>query len=143
MYGNSYFAPLELALVEEAQARHEEGRHRGRAMDIVRESRGGARLVVILEKSSRLALEVRVGAEMITHRPRCVVSQPVVKPLVVSVVEPLLLKRPFEVPVDLGHKKEFWPVSPNLLNGGGPERRGDDPPGALEDFRQDQHGHVA
>src|SRR5690349_20190792 len=117
MHGNSYFASLELTLVEEAQTRHEEGRDSGRAMDILGEGRGGARLVVILEKSRRLALKVRIGAEMITHRPRCVVSQPVVKPLVVGVVKPLLLERPFEIPVDFGHEEELGLVSPNLLNG--------------------------
>ena len=108
-----------------------------------REGRGGPRLVVVLQEPGELVLVVEPGVEVLAHRPRVPLAQAVVEPLVVGVVEPLLLHRPFEVPVHLGHEAEArhpLPHPPGRLR---PEQRRPAAPGPLEDVRQDEHGHVA
>ena len=73
----------------------------------VRRERGRrARLVVVLQEARELVLVVEPGVEVLAHRPRVAFAQAVVEPLVVGVVEALLLQRPFQVPVDLGHEAE-------------------------------------
>ena len=44
--------------------------------------------------------------EVLAHRPGVPFAKPVVEPLVVGVVEALLLQRPFQIPIDLGHEAE-------------------------------------
>ena len=70
-------------------------------------------------------------------------AQAVVEPLVVGVVEALLLQRPFHVPIDFRHEAEVRNLLAHAADRLGPERLGRDAPGPLEDFRQDQHRHVA
>src|SRR6516225_11114843 len=67
---------------------------------------GGARLVVILEKAGELVLVIEAGEQVTADRSGMTVSQAVVKPLVVTIVEALLVQGPFEVPINLGHKGE-------------------------------------
>jgi len=69
-------------------------------------------------------------------------TEAVVEPLVVGVVKSLLLERPFQVPVDFGHKAEAWDPLPHALGRLGPEGLGPTPPCPFKDVRQNQHGHV-
>ena len=73
-------------------------------MLVRREVGRGPRLVVVLEEAREVVLVVEIGPQVLAHRPRVPVAQAVVEPLVVGVVEALLLQRPLEVPVDLGHE---------------------------------------
>ena len=66
----------------------------------------GARLVVVLEKPGELILVIEPGAKVVADRPDVAGLQPVVEPFVVAIVEALLLQRPFEIPIDLGHESE-------------------------------------
>ena len=80
---------------------------------------------------------------MLAHGPGVVVAEAVVQPLVVGVVEPLLLHRPLEVPIDFGHEAEAGHPLADALRRLGPEERGAAAPGALEHIGQDEHRHVA
>ena len=71
-----------------------------------RERRRRARLVVVLDEADEPLLVAEVGRQVPVHRLGAVVHEPVVEPLVVAVVEALLLERPLEVPVRLGHEDE-------------------------------------
>ena len=98
---------------------------------------------MVLQEAGQLVLVVQPRAEVLAHRPGVPVAEAVVQPLVVGVIEALLLQRPFQVPVDLGHEAE---VRDTLAHAPGrlrPEGLGLDAPGPLEDVGQDQHGHVA
>ena len=109
-----------------------------------REGRGGPGLVVVLQEPGELVLVVEPGVQVLAHRPRVSLAQAVVEPLVVGVVEPLLLHRPFQVPVDLGHEAGSSGRRSRTRCGRlGPEQRRPAAPGPLEDLRQDEHGHVA
>ena len=46
--------------------------------------RGGARLVVVFEKTGELVLVIGAGEQMIANRPHMVVPQAIVEPLVVA-----------------------------------------------------------
>ena len=93
--------------------------------------------------SAQLVLVIQARAEMVAHRPGVPVAEPVVQPLVVSVIEPLLLQGPFEVPVDFGHEAEVGGLLPHAPGRLRPEGLRRDAPGPLEDLGQDQHRHVA
>ena len=67
----------------------------------------------------------------------------IVEPFIVGVVEALLLERPFQVPVDLGHEEEAGNTFAHPLGRRRPEERRTLAPGSFEDLGQDQHGHVA
>ena len=75
-------------------------------MHSVGKRRGGPRLVVVLEEAGQLVLIVEPGVKMLADGPGMAFAEAVVEPLVVGVVEALLLERPFQVPVDLGHEAE-------------------------------------
>ena len=75
-------------------------------MSVRSEGGGSPRLVVVLEKSRQLVLEVEPREKMLSDRPRVTLAQAIVEPLVVRVVETLLLQRPLQVPVHLGHETE-------------------------------------
>src|SRR5512144_475899 len=143
MDGNADPLSLALALVEEAKARCEEGDDGGGTMDFGRERGGGPRLVVVLEEAGHVVLEVEAREEVLADGPRVTLFQAVVEPLVVGVVEALLLEGPLEVPVDFGHEEEARDPGADGLRDPGPERRCGDPPRPLEDFRKDEHRHVA
>ena len=102
-----------------------------------------ARLVVVLEEAGELVLVVEPGVEVLANRPRMLLAQAVVEPLVVRVIESLLLHRPFEIPVDFGHEAEAGDLLANLRDDARPERLRPAAPRALEDVGQDEHGHVA
>ena len=70
-------------------------------------------------------------------------SQTIVKPLVVGVVKALLLERPLQVPINLGHENEAGLARACSRDGGGPEIGGPDSPGPLEHIGKNQHRHVA
>jgi hypothetical protein len=55
----------------------------------------------------------------------------------------LLQERPFEVPVDLGKEEESGRLRADDRCGLRPEGSRRDPPCPLEDFRQNQHRHIA
>ena len=94
-------------------------------------------------KRARRSWKSRPAREVLADRAGVALLQAVVEPLVVGVVEALLLEGPLEVPVDLGEEEEARDLGSDGLRGPGPERRGGDPPGPLEDLRQDEHRHVA
>src|SRR5271155_3719889 len=106
VYGELLPSAFELSVMEESQARAQKCEDGGRLMDLGRERGRRTRLIVILKKARRLALKLRIGAEMIAHGSRMPLAKPVVKPLVIGVVEALLLQSPFQVPVNLCHEKE-------------------------------------
>ena len=93
-----------------------------------RERRRGPRLVVVLEEAGEPVLVVEPAREVLAHRARVALAQPVVEALVVRVVEPLLLQRPLEVPVDLGHEAEARDALPHAPDGLPARRVGRDGP---------------
>ena len=101
-----FFHALELSLVEESQPGRQKRDDGRRLVHSGRERGGRPRLVVVLQEAGQLVLVIQPGVEVLAHRPRVSLAQAVVEPLVVGVVEPLLLQRPFQVPVDLGHEAE-------------------------------------
>jgi len=129
--------------MEEAQPRRQEGDDRRGLVNFRWERRGRARLVVVFQKAGELVLVIEPGAKMLAHRPGMTFAQAIVQPLVVRVVEPLLLQRPLEVPVDLGHEAEVRRPFANSLCRSRPEGLSLDVPGALKHVGQHQHGHVA
>ena len=104
---------------------------------------GGPRLVVVFQEAGELVLIVEPGVKMLAHGPGVAVAQAVVEPLVVGVVEALLLQRPFQVPIDLGHEAEAGMALADLLRRRRPEERRSLAPGALEHVGQHEHRHVA
>ena len=142
--GRDPFLPsLELSLMEESQARRQERDDRGGLVDFRGKRRRGPRLVVVLQEAGQLVLVIQARVEMLAHRPGMAVAEAVVEPLVVGVIEALLLERPFQVPVDLGHEEEAGNALAHALGRRRPEERRTLAPGSLEHVRQDQHGHVA
>ena len=138
-----FLAALELTLVEETQAGRQKRDDRRGLMNFRRERRRRPRLVVVLQETGELVLVIEARVEMLAHRPRMAFPEAIVEPLVVGVVEALLLQRPFQVPVDLGHEEEAGNTFPDPLGRRRPEERRSLAPGSLEDFGQDQHRHVA
>ena len=141
-------AALELALVNEARAGlAERGHGRGTCL-LARERRCRARLVVVLDEADQSLLVAEVGSQVPVHGLRVVVHQAVVEPLVVAVVEALLLQRPLEIPVGLGHEHEAWMRALHSGDHGRPVvgvRSGPTAltPRALEGVVHHQHRHVA
>jgi hypothetical protein len=89
---------LELALVPQGRARKSGDRDRGRSLPRRIERGGGPALVVVLEEPDQASLVRDVRFEVTPNRLRAGVEQPVVEPLVITVVEPELLEVPLEVP---------------------------------------------
>ena len=143
MRGDPPLPPFELPLVEEAQAGHEVGDHRGRPVSERMERGGSAGFVVVLQEARELRLVGRRRPEVLAHRPGVPLAQPVVEALVVGVVEPLLLEGPLQVPVHLGHETEARSPFPHARYRHRPERRRLPAPGALEHLGQGEHRHVA
>ena len=94
-------------------------------------------------KRARWSWKSSPAMQVLANRARRAVLEAVVEPLVVGVVEPLLLERPLEVPVDLGQEQESRDLRADGRRGARPERRRRDPPRPLEDLGQHQHRHVA
>src|SRR5262245_53880148 len=140
---DAFATPLELALMEEPQAGRQVRDDRRGLVHPRRKRRRGPGLVVILHEPREPALIVESGPQMLTHRPRVSVAQPVVEPLVIGVVEAFLDHRPLEVPVHLGHEAESRRVLSHSLDRPRPERHRPVLPRALEDVRQYEHRHVA
>src|SRR6478609_4999922 len=68
------------------------------------------------------------------------IAKTIVEPLVVGVIEALLLKRPFLVPIDFGHEGEVGMALAHFLRRSRPKQRGTMAPSALEYVGQDEHG---
>src|SRR6516164_10697588 len=134
---------LKLALVEEPQSRGQEGDDRRRLVLRPGEYRHGARLVVVFKKAGELVLVIQPGEQVTADRPGMAVSQAVVKPLVVTIVEALLVQGPFEVPINLGHKGEGRIFLADRRGRLRPEWVRRQSPSALKNVRQQQHRHVA
>src|SRR5438477_4265950 len=153
MVRRAYFAARRLSLVDEAQSGYEERDDRRRLVNLRRKRRGRARLVVVLEKAGRASLVLGVGEQMTAHGAGVLPAQSIVEPLVVCVVETLLLQRPLEIPVRLGHEHEVGVTRADAGDRRRPERligwrravggTRAIAPRAREDVRQDEHGHVA
>ena len=63
-------------------------------------------------------LVIPLRVEMLAHRPGVTLAEAVVQPFVVRVIESLLLQRPFQVPVGLGHEAgvgNLLPYTPGRL----------------------------
>src|SRR6478736_7092201 len=104
---------------------------------------GSAGLVVVFEEAGELVLIVETGVEMLADWASVMIAKTIVEPLVVGVIEALLLKRPFLVPIDFGHEGEVGMALAHFLRRSWPKQRGSLSPGALEYVGQDEHGHVA
>ena len=81
--------------------------------------------------------------KVLANRPRLALLEAVVQPLVIAVGKTLLLQGPFKIPVDLGHEGKVGIFRVNRCRCFGPERFRGISPGALTDFRQHQHRHIA
>jgi hypothetical protein len=101
------------------------------------------RLVVVFQKASELVLIIQPSVKVFTHGTGMFNTKAVVEPLIVGVVETLLLSRPLQVPVNLGHKCNAGYAFAHTLDCLRPEWLRWDAPGSVKDFRQNQHGHVA
>src|SRR5436190_14955282 len=88
--------------MKEAKARREEREHRRRRQLSRREGGRGARLVVVFQEAPELVLIIQSSLEVLAYRTGASLAEAIIKSLVVSVIESLLLERPFEVPVNLG-----------------------------------------
>src|SRR5204863_3999267 len=97
---------------EEAKPRGKVRDDGGRLMDPGQERSGGARLVVILQEAGHFVLVVLSRPEMLAHRLRVPVAEPIVQSLVVCIIESLLLQRPFEIPIHFGHETELGSLLP-------------------------------
>src|SRR5262245_62289691 len=106
---------LELALMKESQPRAEERDDRRGLVHLRRERRRCSRLVVVFQEAGQLVLVAEFGVEVLAHGPGLTGMEAIVEPLVVCVVEALLLQRPLEVPVDLGHEAEVRHSLPHAL----------------------------
>src|ERR1700716_1466751 len=84
---------IDLALLEEAQARREEGDCGGGSM--LRPGEGGRRagFVVVLEEARESVLVVEAGIQVVAHGVGVPGLQAVIQSLVVAIVEALLLQR--------------------------------------------------
>src|SRR5437660_1428095 len=92
--------------MEEPQTWTQIGQYSGGPVGLRRKCCRCSWLIVVLKKPSRLLLKLSVRSEMVTHWPRVHVAEAIIESLVVRVVETLLLKCPFEVPVDFRHKRK-------------------------------------
>ena len=103
---------------------------------------------MIFDKADQFSLVVKVSAKMEAYALRGVAFEAVIQALVVTVIEPLLLEFPLEVPISLSNKKE---IRPSFLQGGNHInpvlccRRCTSAvaPGSFEDCVDDKHRHVA
>ena len=140
---DAFLSALELTLVEETQAGGQKRDDRRGLMNFRRERRRRPRFVVVLQETGELVLVIEARVEMLAHRPCMAFPEAIVEPFIVSVVEALLLQRPFQIPVDLGHEEEAGNALTHTLGRRRPEERRTLAPGSFEYVRQDQHGHVA
>ena len=60
---------------------------------------------------------------MLAHRPSVALAQAIVEPLVVGVIKALVLHRPFQIPIDLGHEAEAGNLLANPARRLRPEER--------------------
>src|SRR5215207_3659807 len=135
MRRDAILAPVKLSLVEKTHPRGQESNNCRRLMHVGRKCCGGSRLIMIFQKASELVLMIQPCVKMLTHGSGMTFAQAIVQPFVVSVIESLLLQRPFHVPVDLGHKTEVRRFFSCAFNRLGPEWLGLYAPRAFENFR--------
>ena len=64
---------------------------------------------MIFDKADQFSLVVKATTKMEAHALRGVAFETVIKALVVTVIEPLLLEFPLEVLISLSNKKEIRP----------------------------------
>lgn len=91
MRRDSFLTSFELALMEEPQARREKSHDDGRAMLCGVECGCGPRFIVVFQKPGEAILIIETRVKVFTHSAGMSVTQTVVKPLVIRVVETLLL----------------------------------------------------
>src|SRR5262245_23980232 len=117
--------------MKETQPRRQESNYGSRFMNFWGKRGCRSRLVMVFQKARQLALIIQSCMKMLAHRTGMTLAQPIVKPFIVRVVEPLLLHPPFQVPVDFGHKTKVRKFFANLLGRFGPEWLRRDAPGPL------------
>src|SRR5262249_36597421 len=105
--GESYLASFKLPFMKESCSRQSGHRYRGGTFFGGNECRCRPRLVVVLNETNQPLLVCRIRTEMKPDAFCVVIHQAVIQPLVVTEVEPLLLKFPFQVPVRLGDEEEI------------------------------------
>src|SRR5215208_7003751 len=115
---------FELSLVKEPQTRRKKCNNSRGLVNFWRKRDRRSWLIVVFQKPGNFVLVIQSGVKMLAHGSGMTLAQPVVQPLVVSVIESLLLHHPFHVPVDLGHEHEVWILPPCGLGGLGPEQLG-------------------
>ena len=108
-----YPSALELPFVEELGAGEGEQGHRGGTSLLCRKGRRCAGLVVILQETDEPVLVGHVGQQVQPHALGVAVLHPIVELLVVTVVESLLLERPFQIPIGLGQEPELRVARPH------------------------------
>ena len=82
---------FELAFVQELRPRQRHDRQGGHTFFFRRERCRGARLVMILDETHQLVLVIELSSKVLSNAFRIVVFEPVVEPLVVTIVEAELL----------------------------------------------------
>ena len=140
---------FELTFVHEAHARREQ-RHDRRTDRARRTERvGRALLVVILNKARALFLERHRTPQMLSDAMKIILQEAVIQNLVVGEVKTLRLQMGFLVPIRFGQKDEIGMTLGDHADRFLPKaavdriRPGPRAPCPLEDFRDDQHRHVA
>src|ERR1700691_695337 len=101
-----YSSSLELSVVEELAARNRCHRYGGGS----RFGRGKCgcypRFVVVLNKANQLLLVSKIRTKVKSNTFRLVVFQAIIKLLVITEIEALLLQLPLQIPIGFGDKHE-------------------------------------
>ena len=91
MHRDANVRALELTLVEKAQARRQKGDNCRRCVLWPRKLSRRARLVMVFEKARELVLIIEAGQQVVVDWSYRARLQPIIEPLVVTIVEALLL----------------------------------------------------
>ena len=107
--------------MEEAQSGRKERNHRRGIIPRQRKDLGSARFIVILNEPGGVVLEIFFGQKMFSNCPGRPRAQAIVKMLVVSEIESLLLESPFHVPVHFSHESKAGMLFPHRCDRFRPE----------------------
>src|SRR4051812_26360934 len=143
MHGNLPDSAVELPIMEKAQTGTQKSQYGCGAVLVRRKYSSRTGLIMILEETRRLHLELDVGTEVIAYGAGMPFAESIVEPLVVGVIKPLLLQCPFEIPIDFRHEQKVGIVFANGTDRVRPERLWFLTPRALKHVGKDQHRHVA
>ena len=152
MHGDFDATALKLAFMKEAQARSEVGEDCRSLVQRRREIKGGPGFVVVFEKPRQLVLISQISPEVAAYCRGGLAQETVIQLFIIAIVKTLLHELPLQIPIDLSHKDKLGVFGFYLACGLRPKGsstaaepsagREQVPPGALEDFRENKHGHV-